>query len=70
MLAISDERERFHKMFDGVLNTSLIKIHSVTLGKMRQRGIMRQLPCFELQNQRRREPVKPILLHGNLRLYF
>ena len=39
-------------------------------GKMRQRGIMRQLSCYEFQNQRGRESVKSLLLHESLRLYF
>ena len=45
------------------IRTSTYKtwINSVMRGKMRQQSIMRQLPCYEFQNQRGPEFVKLIL---------
>ena len=59
-----------------VMNVILTKSHLPKIYPSRHllvsatRGKMRQLSCYEFQNQCGRESVKSILLHGNLRLYF
>ena len=45
-------------------------VYSVMRGRMRRRGIMRQMSCYGFHNQFGRKSVKSILFHGNWRLYF